>query len=111
MINALGPIQVDENQTINNGTWTLAKGADGVTSVDVTVGATTQPLSLALPTNSVTFSAGLPGTLTVNADLTWSFAANAVTTNQDVTFSLSATDGDGDSTSLAPTGDASPSRR
>ena len=100
VINALGPTQVDELQTIN-GTWTLAAGADGVTSVDVTVGATTQTLSLALPTNSVTFSAGLPGTLTVNADLTWSFAANAVTTNQNVTFSLSATDGDGDSTSSA----------
>jgi Ca2+-binding RTX toxin-like protein len=100
VISTLGPTQVDELQAIT-GTWTLATGADGVSSVDVTVGATTQTLSLALPTNTVTFSDGLPGVLTINANLTWNFVANAVATEQSVTFSLSATDGDGDSTSSA----------
>jgi T1SS-143 domain-containing protein len=91
------PATVDEGQTIN-GTWTLAPGADGVTSVDVTVNTTTQSLSLTPSTNVVTFNLAT-GTLTVDADLQWHFTANSVTSNQQVTFSIKATDGDGDTSS------------
>ncbi|MBB5055174.1 T1SS-143 domain-containing protein [Afipia massiliensis] len=92
------PNSVNETQTID-GTWTLAAGADGVTSIDVTVGAVTKTLSLAAGSNTVTFGAGdglTAGTLTVDADLQWHFVANSVASNENVTFSLKATDGDGD---------------
>ena len=89
---------VNENQTVN-GTWTLAPGSDGVLSIDVTVGAVTKTLSLAAPGNTVVFGAadGLTlGTLTVDADNQWHFTANAVNSNQSVTFTVKAADGDGD---------------
>ncbi len=95
------PATVNEGQTIN-GTWTLAPGADGVTSVDVTVNATTQSLSLTPSTNVVTFNLAT-GTLTVDADLQWHFTANSVTSNQQVTFSIKATDGDNDTSSDSQT--------
>lgn len=95
------PATVNEGQTIN-GTWTLAPGADGVTSVDVTVGVTTQSLSLTPSTNVVTFNLAT-GTLTVDADLQWHFTANSVTSNQQVTFSIKATDGDNDTSSDSQT--------
>ena len=99
------PNSVNENQTID-GTWTLTAGADGVTSVDVTVGAVTKTLSLAVGSNTVTFGAGdglTAGTLTVDADLQWHFVANSVTSNENVTFTLKATDGDGDNSSDSQT--------
>jgi Domain of unknown function (DUF5801)/RTX calcium-binding nonapeptide repeat (4 copies) len=88
------PSSVDEGQTIN-GTWTLAPGSDGVTSIDVTVDAVTQTLQLTPASNTVVFNLAA-GTLTVDADGDWHFAANAVNSDQQVTFSIKATDGDGD---------------
>ncbi|MBV7522726.1 Ig-like domain-containing protein, partial [Ensifer sp. ENS12] len=81
------------------GNWTLSAGADGVSTVDVTVGNTTQTLALTAG-QSVVFALA-EGTLTVNADKTWSFDAASNLNNAggvNVTFSLSATDADGDTT-------------
>ena len=94
-------LSVNENAS-TSGTWTLAPGADGVTSVDVTVGATTQNLLLSPNTSSTVFNLGA-GVLTVYADGNYAFAAAAVTSNQNVTFSIKATDGDGDVTSNSVT--------
>ncbi|MBD9649753.1 type I secretion C-terminal target domain-containing protein [Ensifer sp. ENS09] len=90
--------QVAEGQTLS-GNWTLTAGADGVGTVDVTVGNTTQTLTLTAG-QKVEFTLS-EGTLTVNADKTWSFQAAGNLNNPgglDVTFSLSAKDGDNDTT-------------
>ncbi|WP_104663621.1 VCBS domain-containing protein [Ensifer adhaerens] len=97
------PGQVAEGQTLN-GNWTLTAGADGVGTVDVTVGDTTQTLTLSAG-EKVVFTIA-EGTLTVNADKTWSFKAASNLNNAsglDVTFSLSAKDGDNDTTSDSQT--------
>lgn len=93
------PTTVVEGATAN-GTWTLDRGADGVASVNVSFGAGSATLSLA-PGSSVSI-AQPTGTLTVNANGTFSFAAagnqnNA--TNPSASFTLSAVDRDGDPTS------------
>lgn len=95
------PTSVNEN-TSTNGTWTHDGGSDGVAQIAVTVGQTTQVLSLALPTNHVDFAVAA-GTLKVYADGTWTFDANAVAADTDVTFSIKITDGDGDETSDSQT--------
>ncbi|OWZ90028.1 hypothetical protein B9J07_30310, partial [Sinorhizobium sp. LM21] len=95
--------QVAEGQTLS-GNWTLTGGADGVGTVDVTVGDTTQTLTLTAG-QKVDFTLA-EGTLTVNADKTWSFTAASNLNNPgglDVTFSLSARDGDNDATSDSQT--------
>ncbi|MBD9626706.1 tandem-95 repeat protein [Ensifer sp. ENS06] len=95
--------QVAEGQTLS-GNWTLTGGADGVGTVDVTVGDTTQTLTLTAG-QKVDFTLA-EGTLTVNADKTWSFTAASNLNNAgglDVTFSLSARDGDNDATSDSQT--------
>ncbi|UAX95224.1 type I secretion C-terminal target domain-containing protein [Ensifer adhaerens] len=86
------------------GNWTLTAGADGVSTVNVTVGNTTQILTLTAG-QSVVFKLA-EGTLTVNSDKTWSFDAASNLNNPagvNVTFSLSATDADGDTTSDSQT--------
>jgi len=88
---------VDEETTID-GAWSLDAGADGVTSVDVTVGGETKALSLDDSGNTVEFILA-SGTLTVDADFQWHFAAGSVSDDTDVTFSVKATDGDGDTSS------------
>ncbi|WP_202619045.1 VCBS domain-containing protein, partial [Ensifer sp. LC11] len=95
--------QVVEGQQLS-GNWTLTEGADGVGTVDVTVGNTTQTLTLTAG-QKVEFTLA-EGTLTVNADKTWSFQAASNLNNAsglDVTFSLSAKDGDNDTTSDSQT--------
>ncbi|NVD40135.1 VWA domain-containing protein [Ensifer sp. HO-A22] len=95
--------QIVEGQTLS-GNWTLSAGADGVSTVDVKVGETTQTLTLTAG-QSVAFTLA-QGTLTVNADKTWSFAANSNLNNAggtNVTFSLSAKDGDNDTTTDSQT--------
>jgi VCBS repeat-containing protein len=93
------PTTVVEGATAN-GTWTLDRGADGVSSVNVSFGSGSATLSLA-PGSSVSITQPT-GTLTVNANGTFSFAAagnqnNA--TNPSASFTLSAVDRDGDPTS------------
>ncbi len=93
------PTSVVEGATVN-GTWTLDRGADGVASVNVSFGAGSATLSLA-PGSSVSITQPT-GTLTVNANGTFSFAAagnqnNAA--NPSASFTLSAVDRDGDPTS------------
>ena len=93
------PISVVEGATAN-GTWTLDRGADGVASVNVSFGAGSATLSLT-PGSSVSITQPT-GTLTVNANGTFSFAAagnqnNAA--NPSASFTLSAVDRDGDPTS------------
>ena len=104
------PNSVDETQSIN-GTWTLAEGADGVTSVDVKIGATTHTLSIpsgvlgADPVTHVTFTAaeGAFGTLNIFSDGTWTYTANSVSGgDKSFTFSINALDGDGDPASEFP---------
>ncbi|WP_455919083.1 VCBS domain-containing protein [Ensifer canadensis] len=92
---------VVEGQTLA-GSWTLSAGADGVGTVDVTVGNTTQTLTAG---QSVAFALA-EGTLTVNADKTWSFAAASNLNNAggvNVSFTLSAKDADNDTTSDSQT--------
>ncbi|MGF6177893.1 beta strand repeat-containing protein [Ensifer sp. 4252] len=94
---------VVEGQTLA-GNWTLSAGADGVGTVDVTVGNTTQILTLTAG-QSVAFTLA-EGTLTVNADKTWTFAANDNLSNPagvNVSFTLSAKDADNDTTSDSQT--------
>ncbi len=93
------PISVVEGATAT-GTWTLDRGADGVASVNVSFGTGSATLSLA-PGSSVSITQPT-GTLTVNANGTFSFAAagnqnNAA--NPSASFTLSAVDRDGDPTS------------
>ena len=92
------PATVNETQAIN-GTWTLDPGSDGVTTVDVSVGSThkTLVLSVGEHVDFSTVDTGGLGTLTVNADLTWSFTAGSVSADTPFTFTLKATDLDGDS--------------
>lgn len=93
------PTSVVEGATAN-GTWALDAGADGVTSVNVSFGAGNATLSLA-PGSSVSITQPT-GTLTVNADGTFSFAAAGNQNNNanpSATFTLSAVDRDGDPTS------------
>ncbi len=94
------PTTVNESTNFTTGSWSLAAGADGVTSVDVTVNGVTQSLSMSVGTNFVTFPpvAGQPGTLVVKADGTWTYAANTVTVDTPVSLTIAATDGDGDTT-------------
>ena len=93
------PTTVVEGATAN-GTWSLDPGADGVASVNVSFGSGNATLSLT-PGSSVSITQPT-GTLTVNANGTFSFAAatnqnNAA--NPSATFTLSAVDRDGDPTS------------
>ena len=93
------PISVVEGATAT-GTWTLDRGADGVSSVNVSFGSGNATLSLA-PGSSVSITQPT-GTLTVNANGSFSFAAannqnNAA--NPSASFTLSAVDRDGDPTS------------
>ena len=105
------PNSVDETQSIN-GTWTLAEGADGVTSVDVKIGATTHTLSIpsgvlgADPVTHVTFTAaeGAFGTLNIFSDGTWTYTADSISGgDKSFTFSINALDGDGDPASDSQT--------
>jgi T1SS-143 domain-containing protein len=85
--------------TTGTGTWSLTPGADGFGLVQVTVGDQTKTLDMSSATNTVTFGAAENvgfGVLTVKADGTWGFAANAVAADQPLTFSVAVTDGDGD---------------
>ncbi|PSS60409.1 hypothetical protein C6558_32680, partial [Ensifer sp. NM-2] len=94
---------VVEGQTLA-GSWTLSAGADGVGTVDVTAGNTTQTLTLTAG-QSVAFALA-EGTLTVNADNTWTFAAASNLNNAggvNVSFTLSAKDADNDTTSDSQT--------
>jgi len=93
------PTTVVEGATAT-GTWTLDRGADGVSSVNVSFGSGSATLSLT-PGSSVSITQPT-GTLTVNANGAFSFAAagnqnNA--TNPSASFTLSAVDRDGDPTS------------
>ena len=95
------PTQATEGGAAVNGTWSLTAGADGVSSLDVTVGVTTKVLSLASAANTVVFNEAA-GTLTVKADGTWSFLAATNVDNDDATpdtvsFTVKATDADSDS--------------
>ncbi|MGH0002921.1 beta strand repeat-containing protein [Pseudovibrio ascidiaceicola] len=94
------PASVAEGDTLN-GTWSLTSGADDVTDVTVSVsGEIDQTISLSGNT-SATFT--LPkGILTVNPDGTYSFEAATNLDNngpQEQTFTITATDADGDTTS------------
>ncbi|WP_338424246.1 beta strand repeat-containing protein [Sphingopyxis kveilinensis] len=93
------PTSVVEGATVG-GSWTLDAGADGVASVLVEFGSGSATLALT-PGSSVSI-AQPTGTLTVNSDGSFSFAAvnnqnNAA--NPSATFTLSAVDRDGDPTS------------
>ena len=106
------PVSVVEGATAA-GTWTLDRGADGVSSVNVSFGAGSATLSLS-PGSSVSITQPT-GTLTVNANGTFSFAAAANqnnAANPSASFTLSAVDRDGDPTSdsltIAITDGASP---
>jgi hypothetical protein len=94
-----GATSVAEDAANISGAWTLVKGADGVTSVDVTVGASMQTLLLASSANTVTFNTA-SGDLVVKADGTWTFDPKAVdnddATPDTVSFTVKATDADND---------------
>jgi VCBS repeat-containing protein len=93
------PVSVVEGATAS-GTWTLDRGADGVGSVNVAFGSGSATLSLA-PGSSVSITQPT-GTLTVNANGTFSFAAAGNQNNAgnpSASFTLSAVDRDGDPTS------------
>ena len=93
------PTSVVEGATAN-GSWTLDAGADGVASVLVSFGSGSATLALT-PGSSVSI-AQPTGTLTVNSDGRFSFAASNNqndATNPSATFTLSAVDRDGDPTS------------
>ena len=95
---------VAEGGTLN-GTWTLNDGADDVASITISVAGQ--------PDKFVTLPGGAPavfnlttGTLTVNANFTWSFVAGAnldSTAVPTVSFTVTATDGDGDADSASHT--------
>ncbi|SFK74327.1 hypothetical protein SAMN04488518_108270 [Pseudovibrio ascidiaceicola] len=94
------PATVAEGNTLN-GTWSLASGADGVTHVTISIpGEANQTISLSGNTPA-TFT--LPkGTLTVNPDGTYSFEAATNLDNddpQEQSFTITAIDADGDTTS------------
>ena len=88
---------VAEGGTLN-GTWTLNDGADDVASITVSVAGQADKF-VTLPGGAPVVFNLTAGTLTVNANLTWSFVAN---NNVDstpppvVSFTVTATDGDGD---------------
>ncbi|SDR06629.1 calcium-binding protein [Pseudovibrio sp. Tun.PSC04-5.I4] len=93
------PASIAEGNTLD-GTWSLNPGADGVTQITVSMtGEADQTVSLSGNANA-TFT--LPkGTLTVNPDGTYSFEAATNLDNddpQEQSFTLSATDADGDTT-------------
>jgi len=93
------PTSVVEGATAN-GSWTLDAGADGVQSVTVSFGTGSAALNLT-PGASVTIVQPV-GTLTVNADGTFSFTAAGNQNNNlnpSASFTLSAVDRDGDPTS------------
>ena len=105
------PNSVNETQSIN-GTWTLAEGTDGVSSVDVKIGATTHTLSIPSgvlgvdPVTHVTFTGAdvQGGTLDVYSDGTWTYTAGSISGGDKFfTFSITATDGDGDQVSDSQT--------
>lgn len=94
------PASATEAGDAVNGTWLLAAGADGVSSVTVTFGSASGTLSLSPGSSVVLVQA--TGTLTVAADHSWSFTAAANQNNganPQASFTLAATDGDGDKTS------------
>ncbi|WP_153039324.1 Ig-like domain-containing protein, partial [Pseudovibrio axinellae] len=94
------PASLTEGSTLSS-TWALNPGADGVTHITVSLpGQADQSIALA-QTTSATFV--LPnGTLTVNPDGTYSFEADDNLDNdlaQQLTFTITATDSDGDTAS------------
>ncbi|KZL28450.1 beta strand repeat-containing protein [Pseudovibrio sp. WM33] len=94
------PASVAEGNTLN-GTWSLTSGADGVTDVTVSIsGEIDQTVSLSGNTPAIF---DMPkGILTVNPDGTYSFEAATNLDNngpQEQTFTITATDADGDTTS------------
>ncbi|HET6536915.1 MAG TPA: VWA domain-containing protein, partial [Sphingopyxis sp.] len=94
------PTSATEGGPAVTGNWSLDAGADGVTSVTVQFGTGEETLSLTSGSSvSITQSTG---TLTVNADGSFTFLAAGNqdnTQNPSATFTLSAVDGDGDTTS------------
>ena len=87
-----GDAAVVEGQSITNGTWTSAPGADAPATTKVVIGATEYDLGTAIDTGT--------GTLTVNSNGTWTFAASLNQSNpQAVTFTVRITDEDDDSAS------------
>ena len=103
------PATVNETQTID-GTWTLDGGSDGVVEVDVSVGSVHKTLTLD-PNEHVSIGSGdgfTLGTLTVNSDLTWSFTGGSVSSDAPFTFTLKATDLDGDPAQDTQTIDVTP---
>jgi VCBS repeat-containing protein len=87
-----GDTSVSEGQSITNGTWTSASGADAPATTKVVIGVTEYSLNTGIDTGK--------GTLTVNSNGTWTFAAAPNQSNpQTVTFSVKITDKDGDAAS------------
>jgi len=84
-----GDTSVIEGQSITNGTWTSASGADAPATTKVVIGVTEYNIDSAIDTGK--------GTLTVNSNGTWTFAAAPNQSNpQVVSFSVKITDRDGD---------------
>ena len=102
VIDNTDPASAVEAQTIV-GDWSLTPGADGVTGANFTIsvnGGPAAPVSFESPINTGN------GVLTINALGTWTFVAadnldNDVT--QSVSFTLTAKDGDGDTSSDSQT--------
>ncbi len=94
------PASIPEGQTLN-GNWSLNPGADGVTHITVSLAG--QPdQTIALSENTPAIFTLPKGTLTVNPDGSYSFtAANNLDNHslQQQSFTLTATDSDGDTTS------------
>ena len=94
------PVSAVEGGPAVEGTWSLDPGADGVTSILVTFGSESDTLTL--PAGASVVLVQPTGTLTVNADGSFSFVATG-NQNQNLapsaTFTLSAVDGDDDPTS------------
>ncbi|MCM3417820.1 DUF5801 repeats-in-toxin domain-containing protein [Sphingopyxis alaskensis] len=94
------PVSAVEGGPAVEGSWSLDPGADGVTSILVTFGS--ESGTLTLPAGAPVVLVQPTGTLTVNADGSFSFLATGDQDNDpnpSATFTLSAVDGDGDPTS------------